>query len=114
MYNSTLTRPTDRVRFLIGDTESNEKLSDQEIEALLLEDQNIKRVAARCAESLAARYAERATIQTTRIRSEKQILYKHYMDLARRLYAQATGYDSFVKLDDTTAKFSVGMHNNNQ
>jgi hypothetical protein len=86
--------PSDRVRFLVGDTNlSSPDLSDQEVDFLLEDEGNdARRAAARAAEALAARYtreAEEKTVGPLRLRSltDKS---KKYTALARTLWARVT------------------------
>lgn len=92
------TSPTDRVRFLVGDTSlSSPDLSDPEV-AYLLDDEgdDTRRAAARAAEVLSAKYAkqsEERAVGPLRLRSltDKS---KKFADLAKRLWAQASSADA--------------------
>lgn len=89
--------PADTVRFLVGDTDVNDELlADAEV-TFLLEDQggNIRRAAARAAESLAARFAKHPSEKKV---GPLMIMYgtravtisDAYMKLAKLLWAQAS------------------------
>lgn len=113
-FDPRLTNDLSKVRALIGDTDpANQKLDDDTISAFLLLEGNYKKAAARCAQVIAAKYADRPTARGLHIQSENNQLYLHYSDLARRLWAQAATADSIYKVDlKTGPSFSRGMHDN--
>jgi hypothetical protein len=82
----------DRVRFLIGDTDTNDQqLSDEEINALLVENHNNPYLAAvNCCRALEAQYARKVTKSMGDISIQYDQLTKHYSDLARSLTMKAT------------------------
>lgn len=84
--------PKDEVRFLIGDTDSeNPKVSDEEIEyALSRNNGDVNLAAADCARALAAKYASWATKSVGDLSLSYGDLMQHYLDLAASLETSAS------------------------
>lgn len=90
--------PGDTVRFLVGDTDTADELLTDAAVAYLLSDQggNVKRAAAKAAETLAARFAKHPSEKKV---GPLMIMYgtravtitDAYMKLAKLLWAQASG-----------------------
>lgn len=80
----------DLVRFLIGDTECPSAfLSDNEINALVTLEGNAGYAAVRAAESIAGQFARKFDIKTGAVSKSQSQAFTHYMDLAKRLKADA-------------------------
>jgi len=105
----------DTVRFLVGDTQSDEPLvQDEEILFALTENPNVYAAAAIVAESLAAFFATQPeSVKIGPISEQANYRAKNYADLAKRLSIKANSKQSFNvvgSIETTTAEFSKGMH----
>ena len=92
-----LTKITDEVRLLVGDTvDEGHQLEDQEITyALDKESNRAHHAAARLADALSAKYAKQASVRTGTITTGYGSLAKHFSDLAMRL-RQAIAPTAFI------------------
>lgn len=73
----------DAVRFLIGDTDTNDQqLQDAEVEWLLTENGSVYNAAAAGCETLAAKYARKVDKAVGDLRLAAQQKFEHYRDLA--------------------------------
>lgn len=82
----------DMVRFLIGDTDTNDQLvSDEEIAAILAVTANIKRAAARILRSLAAKFARDVDIAGEGLRESGSQRAQAFRDMADELDEEADG-----------------------
>lgn len=110
----------DRVRFLIGDTDNdNIMLQNSEIDYLLaLEGNDIFGAAARCCDSIAAMFSREVDTRFSTLWQSGSQAHDHYVDLSRRLQAQAGVKSSspefvYANIDpDSPAVFWVGMNDN--
>lgn len=75
----------DRIRFLIGDTDSTFPLmTDEEINYVITTESNDKIIALRCCESISASLAKKVSGSMGRISVQEEQLMKHYEQLCRR------------------------------
>ena len=90
-YSPICAESKDKVRLLIGDTnENNQLLEDEEIDLFLtLASQNVNRAAATAARGLAAKFSSSAPKQVGDLRIGYMDRSRGYIDLARALDAQA-------------------------
>lgn len=92
-YNPGITNDSDRVRFLIGDTNADTPLFDDgEIAFLVSEAGDVYTAAALAADQLAARYARdvnRAVAGDGGVRVDAGQRFDHYTTLARQLRERA-------------------------
>lgn len=81
----------DNIRFLVGDTDTNDQqVTDEEIAAVLTEQATALYAAARVSEAIAAKYARKVdTSNTGGLRVGLSKLYDHYMALAKELRSRA-------------------------
>ena len=114
----------DAVRFELGDTIAGTHLmADEEINYALQQDASVLKAAARCAESLAARFARETSERSANVTKDHGDKQMHFQRLARKLRARSvpTFIDNHSVADrqaaatdtlDLPSKFRVGMHNN--
>jgi hypothetical protein len=96
-FTYVLATDTGKVRFELGDTLLAEaKMTDTEIEYALSIEGSVIRAAARCAESLAARYAGKDSSRVVQAQWSQANLFKKYSELAIRLRKRCTGRGSFI------------------
>jgi len=95
--NNPDTDVKEEVRFLIGDTQKeNHLIEDEEITYALTKDNNSAyRAAARLAMGLSARYAREAVVRTGSITTSLGSISKQFSDLAKRL-RQSVAPTAFV------------------
>lgn len=87
----------DAVRFEIGDTnEKTQLIQDEEIYYSLQKEGTVLKAAARCAESLAARFAREENVRTSTFASLRSMLQQHYEDLAKKLRVRGQRRGNFV------------------
>lgn len=110
----------DHVRFLIGDTESEDTLlTDEEITFLLSQESSVYLAASAAAEGCASKLAREVTNSLEGASIQLSDQYRHYRELARtlRVEAQRKG-DTSVKAtgnintagEERDPTFSLGMH----
>ena len=105
------------VRFEVGDVvEGDYLLSDPEIQYALDREGSILKAAARCAESLAARFAREAGERTAQVTLDQSVKYRHYSMLARKLRNRSQRPIHFGSRSGVSAKpqFRIGIHNNRE
>lgn len=93
-YNTTLSASKDKVRFLIGDTDINDQLlQDEEITFILAEDHitNNYQAAAQLAYALAVRFARDVDTKVDSVSSSSSQRAERYLVLAKRLDSKAKG-----------------------
>lgn len=86
--NFSLTR--DQIRWLVGDTDTNDQLAtDEEMAFAVAQDSNVYRAAASVARAIALKVGQRLTVSAggTGIDADEQ--FKHWMELAGSLEARA-------------------------
>lgn len=92
-YNPGITSDSDRVRFLVGDTDATDPLFDDgEVVFLLSEAGDVYTAAAQAADQLAARFARevnRAVAGDGGTRVDAGQRFEHYTALARQLHERA-------------------------
>jgi hypothetical protein len=84
-----INEPVDAVRFLVGDVDTPQQLTDTEILFALDQNANTYAAAAICARALAARYARRVDTKFETIESKYSQLRDSFEQLARSLDQQA-------------------------
>lgn len=88
------TVPRDRVRFLLGDTDSlDQKISDEEIAYALTVETDPRRAAAFCADALATRYEQTTGVTLPGVTIDWAARAEMLRALARRLRAEAAGVE---------------------
>ncbi len=86
-YDETLPDNCNKVRFLIGDTDSDDPmLKDTEIEyCITVENSDLFFAAARCCETVASRFARDVDYRFSTLWQNAGDAFDHYMALAERL-----------------------------
>lgn len=88
-YSSALSTNRDRVRFLIGDTDTNDQqLQDSEIDWVLTQEGNVYLAAAKSCQALAAKYSRQADSEVGDLAVKKSQRAKAYFDLAKKYKAE--------------------------
>ena len=105
----------DAVRFELGDTVAGTHLvPDEEIAYALQQDASVLKAAARCAESLAARFARETSERSGNVTKDHGDKQLHYQRLARKLRARSapTFIDNADKAErsPSESQFRIGMH----
>lgn len=94
-YSSPDASDTDAVRFLIGDTNTTQQqLSNEEIAYILTIQSNVIRAAAFAAKTIAAKYSREVGSSIESVRVFAADKFKHYMELANSLLAEAASSTS--------------------
>jgi len=89
-YDPTLPTDRDKVRLLIGDTDTaSPKFQDSEIDAILVAQPNTYYASAQLLDSLAAKYATTVSINVDGFSTSGSDIAKAYRDMAARYRAQA-------------------------
>lgn len=89
-YDSTLTATKDQVRLLVGDTDVNEPLlQDEEIAFLLTENGTMRYAAVEAANAIAGLFARKADKEVGHLKLQASQKYKQYLALAVRLRRRA-------------------------
>jgi len=85
-YNTSLSTNRDKVRFRIGDTDSNRPLlSDEEIDAVLTSKPAVLPSALECVEAILAKIARDVDRNAAGISSSRSQSFNHYMELRKKL-----------------------------
>jgi hypothetical protein len=91
-YDSSLVAPRDQIRFLVGDTESDEYfLEDEEIVFLMTtwdHKNSVYYTASMAAEAIAAKFAREISVSSDSQSLSTSELQQKYLDLAARLLRQ--------------------------
>ncbi len=91
-YDPNLTTAKDRVRFMVGDTDTNDQLlQDGEINYLLTQEANESLAASRAAEAIAAKFARQADESVGDFRVSLSQKSQHYLELAAKLAKRGEG-----------------------
>lgn len=89
-YTPDFTVSRDKVRFLIQDTDTNDRLvTDEEIAFILTESSNIYRAASKLCRSIALSLGRKLTLIDPAMRLDRNEQYTHYMELAKEYGDQA-------------------------
>lgn len=103
----------DEVRFLIGDTDSNEQLlTDGEINYLVGKHSSVWGACAEACETIAAQYSKRADVELGGgLDSDLSQKVEHYTSLAKEFRKKSAG--AHVPIDSSgTPEFERGMFDN--
>jgi hypothetical protein len=101
IYNPSLTTDRDKVRFLIGDTDENEPLlQDEEIDFLLSENTDIYLAASSAAESISAKFARQSDKSIGDAHTTYSQKAEAYHRLAERLKSHHLTYPFFIEPED--------------
>lgn len=120
-YDPSLPTDTHKVRYLVGDTDVNDlMLQDDEIAWLLqIENDDVFMAAARACESIAARFARDVNYRFSTMWQDSSDAFAHYMKLAETLRASDEadfpnlGFKASATFDDVGPEnFWYGMHDN--
>jgi hypothetical protein len=85
-YSTSLTTNKDKVRFRIGDTDSNRPLlSDEEINAVLASKPAVLPSSIECVEAILAKIARDVDRNAAGITSSRSQAYNHYLELRNKL-----------------------------
>jgi hypothetical protein len=85
------TSPKDQVRFLVGDTDINEHLlQDEEINWLLANTEGLLYTAVRAAESIASFFGRQVWTRVGQLQVRAEVKYKNYLDIADTLRRRAS------------------------
>lgn len=89
---SSLGDDVNKVRLIIGDTDTNrQQLQDEEISFVLTNEAVVTYAAAACCDLLAAKYGFQVNTENSELRVSAAARHKHYQDLADRLRALGGG-----------------------
>lgn len=119
-YDPTLSRDVDKVRLLIGDTNSAVFLmEDDEIQYFVTAYTDLKMAASHACRVVAAKFARDVNYRFSTLWQDSSDAYKHYMDLAER-YADEAGSENmegpkFATSSDFVENnpiFHIGMNDN--
>lgn len=119
-YDATLSRDTDKVRLMIGDTDaSDEMLHDLELQYFLTTYTDLRASAAAACRVIAARFARDVNYRFSTLWQDASDAYKHYMKLADSLDAAAGTEDmegpvftSSTNFESGNPIFIIGMDDN--
>lgn len=102
-----------QVRFLIGDTDTNDQqLQDEEITFLLTQCGSVNGAAVACCENLSAKYANLTDHSLGPYSVKASQKSKQFMDLAKRISKQASRYSvPSMSGDQHTSVFDIDMMN---
>lgn len=90
-YSTSLTTNKDKVRFRIGDTDSNRPLlSDEEISAVLASKPAVLPSAFECVEAILAKIARDVDRNAAGISSSRSQSFNHYLELRSKLAREMT------------------------
>ncbi len=118
-YDPTLALPKDRVRNLVGDTDTaHEILQDREVDFFVEQETNEWIAASRAAMACAARFARDTDFRFSTLWQDASQAYRHFMDLAARLTEAAddkgaVGIEFTSSVEGTTSdipRFDIAMH----
>jgi len=114
-YNTSLATDKDKVRFYIGDTDTNDQLlQDEEINFLLAEMSNVLLAAAHAAKAIAAKFSRQADKAVGDLRISLSQKARAYMSLAADLEKRAltsSAYPTWQEPEED-ARFELGMMEN--
>jgi len=114
-YDSSLATDKDKVRFYIGDTDTNDQLlQDEEISFLLAEVSNVLLAAAHAAKAIAAKFSRQADKAIGDLRISLSQKARTYMTLAADLEKRAltsSAYPTWQEPEED-ARFEIGMMEN--
>lgn len=97
------TSPTYQVRFLIGDTESDDpQLQDEEIAFSLTQFSSSYRAAAQCCRTISSNLSRKADTTTVELRTS-------YSQLAKNYAARAAEYDNLATTQNAGLPFAGGV-----
>lgn len=89
-YDTALTESRDKVRLLIGDTDTNDQqFSDEEIAFFVANEPSVYHAAAESCRALAAKYARKVDRTVGDLRLAAQQKFEHYTELAAELLRKA-------------------------
>lgn len=89
-YTDPTASDRDKVRFLVGDTDStDEQLQDEELDWLIGENKNVYAAASEACEALASKYARQVTKSVGPLMIQAQQKKDQYEDRAEKLRAMA-------------------------
>ncbi len=122
-YDNTLPTDKDKIRFIIGDTDTNNKLIyDEEISAAITMKIDVRRAAIFICESLSARFMKFTQVRAGEENADRTALSGKYEALAKRLrkvgqkgFAVLTQSDKTIYEEDTdllTTAIKRDIHNN--
>lgn len=85
-YSTSLATNKDKVRFRIGDTDSNRPLlSDEEINAVLTSKPSVLPASIECVDAILAKIARDVDRNAAGITSSRSQAYNHYLELRKKL-----------------------------
>ena len=118
---------TDAVRFLVGDTDCDDKqLLDEEINHLLTQHVDVGMSASKACERIAAKFARKFSTKAGAVSKDLSVVMDHYLTLAKRLAQESNKLTSFyvggISKDEKTSdrgdtdlprfNFRLGIHDN--
>lgn len=110
-YDSALLTAKDQVRFLLGDTDPNRwLLSNEEIQYLVTNADNVNLAAGRAAEAIAGKFArmvDHSIGGDIQVSASQQ--YKHYMQLAQVYIARGTAEVAEATVTPLTIPYAGGI-----
>lgn len=118
-YDPLLSQPKDRVRNLIGDTDTtHEILHDREVDFFVSVEANELIAASRAAMACAARFARDTDFRFSTLWQDASQAYRHFMELAESLKDVAdeqgtTGIEFVSSVEGTIndiPRFDIAMH----
>lgn len=92
-YAGTLTTDLDKVRLLIGDTDTTQQqLTDEELNFFISEEETLHTAAAAACRALASKYARKVHREVGDLKLYAEQMYQHYLDLAKELSVRGSSY----------------------
>jgi len=114
-YDTSLVIDKDKVRFYIGDTDTDDQLlQDEEINFLLAESSNVLLAASRAAKAIAAKFSRQADKAVGNLRISLSQKAQAYMTLATDLEKRAltSSVCPAWQEPEESARFELGMMEN--
>jgi hypothetical protein len=94
-YTPDFTASRDKVRFLIQDTDTNDRLvTDEEIAFILTQSSNIYRASEKLCRSIALSLGRKLTLIDPAMKLDRNEQYQHYLELADKYKAEAVASGS--------------------
>jgi len=89
-YNSSVSTDRDKIRLLIGDTDTNDQLlSDEEISFVIAEQPNVYYAAAQCCETIAGKFGRDVSTTLEGLSIAKRQRFENYLNMAETLRVTA-------------------------
>ena len=89
-YNASVSTDRDKIRLLIGDTDTNDQLlSDEEIDFVITQQPNVYYSAAQCCETIAGKFGRDVSTTLEGMSIAKRQRFENYLNMANNLRVMA-------------------------